>query len=144
MKKIKLNQVFAALIMICLVTFSGLDNVSAVNSTVRELKGKVVFQNDKTPVPGGNIEVFLYSDDDESGKLIESVSINSNGEFILTQVNGIQSERIKIMCYPNDLDNFNAGFKSTEIKLSDAKNSSNKVFDLIIEVKRAGSEDKQD
>lgn len=144
MKKIKLNQVSAALIVICLVFLTGLNSVSAGVSTVRELKGKVVYANDMTPVSGGVIEVFLYSDDEENGKMIERVNINSAGEFLLTSVNGNETDGIKIMCYPDDIQDNNSGFSKEQVNLSDVRKVNDKAYDIIIEVKRVGTDKKLD
>lgn len=144
MKTIKSIKITAALIIICLVTLTGLNIVSAGVNTVSEFKGKVVFEDDGSNVSGGVIEVFLYSNDDDPESLIEKVSVNSNGEFTLSKINGIQTDRIKIMCYPNDLDNFNTGFSVKEVKLSEANANIDKSYDIIIEVKRAGKNERQD
>lgn len=144
MKTIKSIKFTAALIIICLVTLTGLNIVSAGVNTVNEFKGKVIFEDDGSNVSGGVIEVFLYSNDDDPESLIEKVTVNSNGEFTLNKINGIQSDRIKIMCYPNDLDNFNTGFSVKEVKLSEANANTDRSYDIIIEVKRSVKNERQD
>ncbi|HMQ69166.1 MAG TPA: hypothetical protein PKA90_09115 [Ignavibacteria bacterium] len=144
MKTFKINQIAAAFILICLVTFTVISSVSAGVATVRELKGKVVYANDMTPVSGGVIEVFLYSDDEENGKMIERVNINSSGEFILTRINGNETDGIKIMCYPDDIQDNNSGFSREKVNLSDVRKISDKAYDIIIEVKRVGTDKKLD
>lgn len=136
MKKIKLNKIAAVIILLSVISFAGLKSVSAGINTVRDLTGKVVYQNDKSPVSGGTIDVFLYSDDDESGKLIESVSINSAGEFTLTNVAGNQADGVKIMCYPNDIQDSHVGFSAKEVRLSDVNKVNDKGYDIIIEVRK--------
>ncbi len=142
MKTIKLNKISVALILICMVVITGLNSVTAGVSTVRDLKGKVVYQNDQAPVSGGVIEVFLYSDDEENGKMIERVNINSNGEFVLYNVNGNETDGVKIMCYPDDIQDLNSGFYKTEVNLSEVKKANDKAYDVIIEVKRSDSNKK--
>lgn len=144
MKTIKSIKFTAALIIICLVTLTGLNIVSAGVNTVNEFKGKVIYEDDGSNVSGGVIEVFLYSNDDDPESLIEKVTVNSKGEFTLSKINGIQSDRIKIMCYPNDLDNFNTGFSVKEVKLSEANTNIDRSYDIIIEVKRSVKNERQD
>jgi hypothetical protein len=138
MKTIKLNSISAALILICIFVSAGLSTVTAGVSTVREFKGKVVYQDDQAPVSGGVIEVFLYSDDEENGKMIERVTINSSGEFVLHNVNGNETDGVKIMCYPDDVQDLRSSFKNTEINLSEVKKVNDKSYDFVIEVKRTG------
>jgi len=104
MKKINLKILMKFIYVIIALSIFDSSNSFAEPKSTEFIFGKVVYSDNFSPVEEGNIRVILNGGRGE-GRIIETVSIQSNGVFKITKKSVEETDGIKIMAYPNDLDN---------------------------------------
>ena len=130
---IKTNKYITAIIFLMILAITlGPKNS---NGTVDYVLGKVIYSDNNSPVTEGYIKV--YNSSLKTGSVIESASINMNGEFKLSGSSVLVTDEIKIMAYPNDpLDNMGTTFDPFVIDMENALSNPEAKYSLIIKVHR--------
>lgn len=97
--------------------------------------GKVLYSDNLTPVSEGNIKVYMYSALSKSEVEIEKTTINPNGEFKIS-VPPLTANGIKIMAYPNEIDNIQNPFEKKVIDYDLALNNKAGENEIVIKVEK--------
>lgn len=101
--------------------------------------GKVVFTDNHNPVKSGYVKIYTAESNQVDGKVLAIVEIQSDGVFKLPKEILNNTDRIKIMAYANDLDNFGGEFNPLTLDFQNALKNSDEKFDIIISVVRSES-----
>ncbi|MEO8209261.1 MAG: T9SS type A sorting domain-containing protein [bacterium] len=136
MKKVNFKYLLFFISLFNISFITNFENIFANDTKPKYIYGKIVYADDRSPVNDGLIKVFQISDVNNQGSILESTTIEPNGEFKLL-IPPVQIQHgIKLMAYPNDLDGQGNPF---EPKVIDAgkifANVDNGDF-ITIEVKR--------
>ncbi|MEO6694001.1 MAG: T9SS type A sorting domain-containing protein [Ignavibacteria bacterium] len=112
-------------------------NTSFAESLSTEfIYGKVVYSDNFTPVEEGNIRVIIYDGKGE-GRIIETVAIQNEGSFRITKKPLESTDGIKIMAYPNDIDNSeDVPYEATVVEASNILTGNKGQEILTIKVER--------
>ncbi|MEO8666528.1 MAG: T9SS type A sorting domain-containing protein [Ignavibacteria bacterium] len=131
---IKTNKYFPAIVF--LIILSNVSDSKKIFASADFILGRVVYSDNNSPVTQGNIRV--YRSTKESEAVIESATINSNGEFLLSGSIGLTTDEIKIMAYPDDpLDNMGTTpFDPYVTEIENTITDPEAKYSLIIKVQR--------
>lgn len=122
----------------CLMIFRSDFSFANVGS-IRSLKGRVIYSDNKSPVTGGTIRVMMTSTANSAAKEVESIQISDKGEFMIKNyLTGNLTDGIHIMCYPNEIDNSEGGFEPETLDFTTATSNHDANYAIIIEVNRIG------
>ena len=132
MKNINSFLRLASLILL-LTAFT--ENSFAGNSPDK-IKGKAVYADDLTPVRGGTIEVVSTNTPLIGTIVLEKVTINSDGTFLISRNCLNQTDDIKIMAYPNDVDGAIKDFEPAGFSPADVIVQTKEDYSVLIKVVR--------
>ncbi|MDQ3020173.1 MAG: T9SS type A sorting domain-containing protein [Bacteroidota bacterium] len=136
MKKINFKCLLFIILFVNISLIASFEKNFANDTKPKYIYGKVVYADDRSPVSDGFIKVFIISDESKEGRILESTTIEPNGEFKLLVPPELILDERELMAYPNDLD---VGGKSFEPKVINAgrifSNPKNENL-LTIEVNR--------
>ena len=140
MKKINLKSVSAAFALITgffLFTVSGI--LSDSQASPDYMTGKVQYSDDHSPVTEGNVKIMTFDKSTRTYNVLETITIDQQGSFKVNRNLILTTDEIRIMAYPNDVDNNGNPFEPKEINLQNYEYTENKNFEILIEVDRATS-----
>lgn len=135
---IKINSKYLTL-LICIMTLSYISSTGYSHTDNEQdvfVYGKVVYADDNSPVPAGKIRVFNANNSVRSGSTIEIANILSNGVFKILRQSIETTDEIKIMAYPNDVDNSEIPFEPLTLDASTVVNNTDKEYEISIAVQR--------
>ncbi|MBK8984161.1 MAG: T9SS type A sorting domain-containing protein [Ignavibacteria bacterium] len=98
--------------------------------------GKVLYSDDHSPVTEGNVKIMTIDPSSRTYNVLETISINPDGSFKVSRKIILSTDEIRIMAYPNDVDNNEIPFLPTEIGLINQEVTEKVDFEIIIEVDR--------
>lgn len=101
-----------------------------------KIKGIALYSDDLTPVRGGVIEVVSTATPALGSIVLERVSINPDGTFMLSSKYLAQTDDIKIMAYPNDVDGTAPDFENAVFSPSEVYKESREGRSIVIKVNR--------
>jgi hypothetical protein len=136
---VKINKSFlVTLIFIINILFFINTNVTySSDDETQYLLGKVVYSDDKTPVTEGWIKIISYTDSDNNKRIEETAMIQYNGVFRFKNSSVIAHDHIKIMAYPNDVDNLpDAPFEPASMEIKKATINTENEYAILVEVQR--------
>ncbi|MBK8553072.1 MAG: hypothetical protein IPL53_19220 [Ignavibacteria bacterium] len=124
-------------LILLLLIVSGLllSQQNEATATDKYIYGKVLYSDNLTPVSEGNIKVFMYSELSKTEVVIEKTTINPNGEFKIS-VPPLTANGIKIMAYPNEIDNIQNPFEKKVIDYDLALKNRSGENEIIIKVEK--------
>ncbi|HQY52813.1 MAG TPA: T9SS type A sorting domain-containing protein [Ignavibacteria bacterium] len=140
MKTLKLKSVSAAFALITgffLFTVSGI--LYDAQASPDYLTGKVQYSDDHSPVTEGNVKIMTFDKSTRTYNVLETITIDQQGSFKVNRNLILTTDEIRIMAYPNDVDNNGNPFEPKEINLQNYEYTENKNFEILIEVDRATS-----
>jgi len=139
MKKINLKILAKLIYVIMAFAVLGSSNSYGESKSTEFIMGKVIYTDNLSPVEEGNIRVIINNGRGQ-GRIIETVTIESNGKFKITKKSLLETDAIRIMAYPNDNDNNEEPpYEPAVIKYSNALVSSEDENLIIIKVDRIKS-----
>jgi len=140
MKTLNLKSVSAAFALITgffLFTVSGI--LSDSQASPDYMTGKVQYSDDHSPVTEGNVKIMTFDKSTRTYNVLETITIDQQGSFKVNRNLILTTDEIRIMAYPNDVDNNGNPFEPKEINLQNYEYTENKNFEILIEVDRATS-----
>jgi len=140
MKTLKLKSVSAAFALITgffLFTVSGI--LYDAQASPDYMTGKVQYSDDHSPVTEGNVKIMTFDKSTRTYNVLETITIDQQGSFKVNRNLILTTDEIRIMAYPNDVDNNGNPFEPKEINLQNYEYTENKNFEILIEVDRATS-----
>ncbi|HQY21116.1 MAG TPA: T9SS type A sorting domain-containing protein [Ignavibacteria bacterium] len=140
MKTLNLKSVSAAFALITgffLFTVSGI--LYDAQASPDYLTGKVQYSDDHSPVTEGNVKIMTFDKSTRTYNVLETITIDQQGSFKVNRNLILTTDEIRIMAYPNDVDNNGNPFEPKEINLQNYEYTENKNFEILIEVDRATS-----
>ena len=102
-----------------------------------KIKGKAVYADDLSPVRGGTIEVVSTNTPLIGTIVLEKVTIKSDGTFLISRNCLNQTDDIKIMAYPNDVDGAIKDFEPAGFSPADVIVQTREDYSLLIKVVRS-------
>lgn len=135
MKNASKKYLILLLLIVCVLL---LNQQYEAKASDKYIYGKVLYSDNLTPVSEGNIKVYMYSGLSKSEVVIEKTTINANGEFKIS-VPPLTANGIKIMAYPNEIDNIQNLFEKKVIDYELTLKSREGEREIIIRVEKAGS-----
>ena len=140
MKTLNLKSVSAAFALLTgffLFTVSGI--LYDAQASPDYLTGKVQYSDDHSPVTEGNVKIMTFDKSTRTYNVLETITIDQQGSFKVNRNLILTTDEIRIMAYPNDVDNNGNPFEPKEINLQNYEYTENKNFEILIEVDRATS-----
>lgn len=134
MIKINLKNPVALIYIISVIFMSSSVNLFADDD--KYISGRVLYSDNSKPVKDGMIRVVNTNATDKGESIIEEAIIQSNGIFKIQNNPMLTSDGIKIMAYPNDVDNQENPFDPVTVDVKEAMTNSDEQFRMIIYVKR--------
>jgi len=120
-----------------LFTVSGI--LSDSQASPDYMTGKVQYSDDHSPVTEGNVKIMTFDKSTRTYNVLETITIDQQGSFKVNRNLILTTDEIRIMAYPNDVDNNGNPFEPKEINLQNYEYTENKNFEILIEVDRATS-----
>lgn len=114
-------------------------NLSDALASPDYLTGKVQYSDDHSPVTEGNVKIMTFDKSTRTYNVLETITIDQQGTFKLNRNLIFITDDIRIMAYPNDVDNNGNPFEPKEIYLQNYEYADSKNFDILIEVDRTTS-----
>ncbi|MFZ1320504.1 MAG: T9SS type A sorting domain-containing protein [Ignavibacteria bacterium] len=137
MKTLKFKSSSSALAMITgIFLFVTSGCFADASSSPDYLKGKVQYSDDHSPVTEGNVKIMTFDKSTRTYNVLETITIDQEGSFKVNRNLILTTDEIRIMAYPNDVDNNGNPFEPKEIYLQNYEYSNNENFDILIEVDR--------
>ncbi|MBS1518353.1 MAG: T9SS type A sorting domain-containing protein [Bacteroidetes bacterium] len=134
---LKTPSVYILILGLFLLTVT--ESKSGILSSPDFISGKVVYSDDNSPVTGGNVNILSPDKDAGTFSIIGTVSIEPDGSFKVGRKIILQTDDIKIMAYPNDVDNNESQFEPKTIEVRNSEIMENDNFELLIVVDRVNS-----
>lgn len=99
-----MKKLFTILLLtiVNLSLFNGL--LKAGNNIV--IKGNVYYKNTITPVNNAVVKLYFVNPDLTTYKVLESISVNSKGEYSFTSLQLKSEDKVRIGAYANDINEF--------------------------------------
>lgn len=119
-----------------ILIFTAFAGISFAGLSPDKLKGKVIYSDDLSPVHGGSIEVVSTNTPLIGTIVLEKVAINNDGTFSISRKLLQQTDDIKIMAYPNDVDGRLTDFVPAEFKPDEVIVQTKEDYSVIIKVVR--------
>lgn len=133
MIKINFKYSRTLIYIICMILFTLKLSTASVDGFVL---GMIKYSDTKEPVESGIIKVFVSDKSEKVIRVLETVIID-NGSFRITNNPNLNTDGIKIMAYPNDVDNPESQFDPMVTDFKSAANSSRKKNEIVIYVERS-------
>lgn len=132
---IKFNLRYPKIIIfiICFVLSTLKSTIASVDGFI---PGKMLYSDNKEPVPNGIIKVIVYGKPEKMQRVLETVTV-TNGAFKVTNIPGLNADEIKIMAYPNDVDNQENPFDPLITDLKSAMANNDRGNEIILYVERS-------
>lgn len=118
MEKINYIHILFLFFVLNLILITNTKISSANDDNPVFIFGKVIYADNGIPVSEGKIKAFIEDEINNQIRILETTTINPNGEFKILIHPGQFEHGIKIMAYPNDYDNLDVPF---ETKVTDLK-----------------------
>ena len=128
------SAAFALITGIFLIAVSGI--ISDAQASPDYLTGKVQYSDDHSPVTEGNVKIMTFDKSTRTYNVLETITIDQQGTFKVNRNLILDTDEIRIMAYPIDVDNNGNPFEPTEIDLQNYEYTESKNFDILIEVDR--------
>ena len=136
MKKLNLKKLPVLVLLLSAVFLQYPDSNYAGDNKNKVISGRVIYSDNNSPVNGGTVKIIRKSVPNGFETVIENAEINSNGQFRLSNILPGNTDGVKIMCYPNDVED-NIQFEPVTVYFNSAVTSSGNEYNIVIKVERS-------
>ena len=136
MKKLNLKKLPVLVLLLSAVFLQYPDSNYAGDNKNKVISGRVIYSDNNSPVNGGTVKIIRKSVPNGFETVIENAEINSNGQFRLSNILPGNTDGVKIMCYPNDVED-NIQFEPVTVDFNSAVTSSGNEYNIVIKVERS-------
>ncbi|HRI84617.1 MAG TPA: T9SS type A sorting domain-containing protein [Ignavibacteria bacterium] len=136
MTTFNLKATSAVLVLITGLSLILLNRQLSAGTSPDFIFGKVLYSDDHSPVTEGNVKIMTLDPSSRTYNVLEVISINSDGSFKISRKIILSTDDIRIMAYPNDVDNNELPFIPAEIGFDNQELTEKADYEIIIEVDR--------